>query len=95
MRDDGDTESSHAIAHDSELEEQRSSEVVPDALIQQLSAKWRAEAMAGTRNAKLSEEHRALLVDALSRVNWTPLCSYTEESIVPDEEEPAHSTSHL
>lgn len=88
MQDDGDTESSHAIVYDSEAEERRSSEVVPDALIQQLSAKWRTEAMEGTRNAKLSEEHRTLLVDALSRVNWTPLCSYTEESIVQDEKEP-------
>lgn len=62
-------------------------EVVPVALIEQLRDKWRAEAMAGTSDAEISEDHRALLVDALSRVNWTPFCSYTEESVMPDEEE--------
>ena len=80
-------ESSRAIVLDRGTAERRSSKVVPEALIEQLSDKWRAEAMAGTSDAQMPEEHRALLVDALSRVNWTPLCSYTEESIESDEEE--------
>ena len=85
--DDVHTETSRAVVLDSGLQERRGRAVVPYALIEQLSDKWRAEAMAGTSNAQLSAEHRALLVDALSRVNWTPLCSYTEESVVPNEEE--------
>lgn len=82
------TESSHEILHEGELQDQREREVVPNALIQQLTAKWRAEAMAGTNGAQMSKDHRELLVDSLSRVNWTPFCSYTETSILPDEEEP-------
>ena len=81
-------ESSNATSQEGGPQNPSSREIVPDALIQQLSAKWRAEAMAGTNNAQMSENHRALLVDALSRVNWTPFCSYIEESIGPDEKEP-------
>ncbi len=84
---DVNTESSRDIALNSGQQEMRGRDVVPIEFVKQLSDKWRAEAMAGTSNAQLSDEHRALLADALSRVNWTPLCSYTEESIVPDEEE--------
>lgn len=86
-QDDVHTEASSTTILDREPEEPRGRDVVPYEFVKQWSDKWRAEAMAGTRNAQLSEEHRALLVDALSRVNWTPLCSYTEESIVSDEEE--------
>ena len=84
---DVNTESSRDIALNSGQQEMRGRDVVPIEFVNQLSDKWRAEAMAGTSDAQLSDEHRALLADALSRVNWTPLCSYTEESIVPDEEE--------
>ncbi len=63
-------------------------EVISDALVEELRSKWRTEAMAGTSNSQLSEDHRKLLVDATSRANWTPLCSYTEEAIGPDQEEP-------
>lgn len=63
-------------------------EVISEALVEKLQKKWRTEAMAGTSNSELSEDHRKLLVDATSRANWTPLCSYTEEAIGPDQEEP-------
>lgn len=62
-------------------------EVISEALIEELRSKWRTEAMAGTSDSQLSEDHRMLLVDATSRANWTPLCSYTEEAIGPDQQE--------
>lgn len=86
-QDDSSVESGRAVAQVGELQELGDQEVVPNILVEQLSDKWRAEAMAGSSDTRLSEDHRILLVDALSRVNWTPFCSYTEESIVPDEED--------
>ena len=44
-------------------------EVISDALVEELRSKWRTEAMAGTSNSQLSEDHRKLLVDATSRAN--------------------------
>ena len=80
-------EPTRALTHEVVRLEPHDQEVVPVDLIKQLRDKWRAEAIAATSDARISEDHRSLLVDALSRVNWTPFCSYTEESIVPDEKE--------
>ena len=81
------TDPTRAGALEGDQYERVDREVVPVNLVERLRDIWRAEAFAGTSDARLSEEHRTLLVDALSRVNWTPFCSYTEESIVPDSKE--------
>ena len=86
-RDDVNTVFERTVTQEGEQHERRDQPVVPDDLVEQLRDKWRAEAMAATSDARLSADHRILLVDALSRVNWTPFCSYTEESIVPDANE--------